>query len=150
MTGRLSKLITSLITVALIAVTEHGSASGPSFATEAEQRVVAFLKNAHTGKAMNEQEWLSRRMRSSAEYRDFGGMESLVRSSTQRAQRFGGLKEIRVLRSKTNAQGSVTVEVEMEFTRAPKDSSGGTSIDDEELKWFMTVVHEEGGLKLEF
>jgi len=77
-------------------------------------------------------------------------MESLVRSSTQRAQRFGGLKEIRVLRSKTNAQGSVTVEVEMEFTRAPKDSSGGTSIDDEELKWFMTVVHEEGGLKLEF
>jgi hypothetical protein len=63
----------------------------------AEFRVKLFLQNAYTGVEMDASDWLSKEMRASDVFNAYGGLKTLVESSTRQAKSYGGFKEIKIL-----------------------------------------------------
>src|SRR5688572_23007035 len=83
--------------VLLLMVLSNGCTTTQS--AEPTARAVQFLTNVHTGKMMDADEWLTRKARSEPGFKAHGGLDTLVKQSTARAERHGGLKSVQVLQS---------------------------------------------------
>jgi len=120
-----------------------------SLADDADAKAQQFLRNAHTGVMMDASAWLSQDMLRSRNFNDFGGLEAIVESSTKQAKRYGGLKDIKVLGSRT--QGSTrSVTLQVLFVRDPRADPGAPTALKEPMIWEIKVLHESGELKLYF
>jgi len=115
----------------------------------ATERVVEFLTNVHTGKEMRADEWLTRQTRAAPAFEGFGGLDALVRQSTARAGRFGGLGSVQILDAKKVGQGYVvTAQVHfVEDYRKPDNSAVGAN---EDMVWRFRLINEGGRWMLAF
>jgi len=115
----------------------------------ATERVVAFLTNAHTGKEMRAEDWLTKQTRSAPAFTGFGGLDAMVRQSTSRAGRFGGLESVQILDAKKVGQGyAVTAQVHfVEDHRKPDNPASGAN---EDMVWRFRLVYEGGRWMLAF
>ena len=115
----------------------------------ATDRVIAFLVNAHTGRQMSADEWLTKNTRSAKAFVGFGGLDGMVRQSTARAARFGGFGSVQILDSKKDGNAYVvTAEVRFkEDHRTPENPATGAS---EDMVWRFRVINEGGKWMLDF
>ena len=115
----------------------------------ATARVVAFLTNAHTGKDMRAEDWLTKQTRSAEAFKAFGGLAALVRQSTARAERFGGLESVQVLdERKVGREYAVTAEVH--FREDHRNPNNAAIAANEDMVWRFRIVDEGGKLLLDF
>jgi len=116
---------------------------------DASDRVVEFLTNAHTGKPMRADDWLTRKARSAEKFVAFGGLDALVRQSTERAARFGGLESVRVVNVKIEGPSRV-VTAEVNFKRDHREPENPAKAASEDMIWQLRVLDEDGTLKVDF
>lgn len=116
---------------------------------EPTARAVQFLTNVYTGKMMNAEEWLTRQARSEPAFNSHGGLDSMVKQSTARAERYGGLKSVRVLQS-TKTEEQIDVKIIILFHQDPSASPDVPNAAKEEMIWNMTAAKEDGNWKLSF
>lgn len=116
---------------------------------EPAARAVQFLTNVHTGKMMKADEWLTRKARSEPAFNAHGGLDAMVKQSTARAERYGGLKSVQVLQS-TKRNEQANVEIRVLFNQDPSASIDAPNAAKEEMIWNVTAVKEDGNWKLSF
>ena len=138
--GKLSTLIVGF----LLSVT--CAASTTSIATD---RVISFLTNAHTGKQMRADEWLTKKTRSAEMFVAFGGLDALVRQSTSSAESYGGLRSVRILVAKREGNTHF-VTAEVQFKEDYRRRQSPVAAEREDMVWQFRVVSEDGVLKLSF
>ncbi|HVN34433.1 MAG TPA: hypothetical protein VMU96_04145 [Casimicrobiaceae bacterium] len=107
----------------------------------------AFVANAHTGQSMRAEQWLTKDVRTAKVFIAFGGIDALIRQTTARADRFGGLKTVEVI-SATPEGGALLVRIEVRFNRDADDGIGSSAAAAEPMIWEMRVVREDGSWKL--
>lgn len=108
-----------------------------------------FLRNAHTGVPMNGSQWLTKAMLKPNMFTGFGGLDRLIEQSTKLANDYGGLKDIRVLRTQRK-QGTTVVTVQVSFVRDPQLDPNAPTALKEPMIWEMKVKQESGHSRLEF
>jgi hypothetical protein len=134
---------------ALMALVLIGT-SCTTYGHEPVARAVQFLTNVHTGKMMKADEWLTRKARLEPAFNAHGGLNAMVKQSTARAERYGGLKTVEVLQV-TKTTERVDVKIRVNFKQDPGSSlSGAPSAPKEEMIWDITAMEEDGNWKLSF
>lgn len=137
------KILSALMALVLMGI------SCTTYGDEPVARAVQFLTNVHTGKMMKADEWLTRKARSEPAFNAHGGLDVMVKQSTARAERYGGLKTVEVLQAtKTNEQADVKVRVL--FNQYPSTSKDAPNAAKEEMVWDITALKEDGIWKLSF
>ena len=106
-----------------------------------------FLRHVHTGQQLRAEDWLSEETRSSEAFIGFGGLDVLVRQSTARADRYGGVKAVRI-RGARGEGGEYFVTAEVLFNRDPTAGDGPAMATHDQMIWEFRVVREEGKWKL--
>ena len=96
---------------------------------------------------MRADDWLTMETRKSEAFVAFGGIEALVRQSTARAERNGGLSSVRVLGTHKEAN-TYLVEVEVQFNRDPSGDNNLATATNERMIWQVRLVYEDGAWKL--
>lgn len=112
-----------------------------SLANDLNHRVTEFYRNCYTGKTMQQGEWFTKQMIDSRSYRQFGGLENLIKFSSSEASREGGLKSIRVLKNESDGTRRL-IEVEVIFNSLRKAINRDYWINDKN-KWKITSRKEE-------
>jgi hypothetical protein len=115
----------------------------PSGCKKASARAVQFLKNAHTGRTMIAKDWLTDEARLAPMFSGFGGVEALVRQSTSRAEKFGGLKTVSVVEARPLKLGC-EVSAEVRFVKDHKDSANPAVAAGEEMIWTFHMIEKNG------
>jgi hypothetical protein len=115
----------------------------PGRCKEASARAVKFLKNAHTGKAMIAKDWLTDEARQSPMFAGFGGIEALVRQSTSRAEKFGGLRAVSILEARPLKLGC-EVSAEVKFVKDHRDPANPAVAVSEEMIWTFQMTEQNG------
>lgn len=113
------------------------------------KRVLQFLTNVHTGQTMKTDEWLVAKMQTAPMFVDFGGLDGMVKQSTVRADKYGGLDFVTVNNVKEfGATYLVTAEVKFKRDhRIPRTEAATTQ---EDMIWIIRVSKERGQWKLSF
>jgi hypothetical protein len=114
---------------------------------EAEIRVVQFLKNAHTGKAMSAEKWMTNEARRAPMFAGFGGLNALVTQSTERAKKYGGLDSIIIL-SKKRIDVSCEVSAEVKFLKDHRDLTNPSVAGNEDMVWTFQMRRQMGLWKI--
>src|SRR5215471_2849886 len=90
--------------------------SGVTFADPRVDVAKAFVTNIHTGQSMRPEQWLTKESRTQEAFVAFGGLDAMVRQTTARADRFGGLKSVEVLRASSKGP-ALLVKIKVRFNR---------------------------------
>jgi hypothetical protein len=112
-------------------------------------RALQFLTNVHTGKSMNEEEWLTKEVRSAEVFRAHGGLEAMVKQSTAHARRYGGLESVQVVQCTTTGD-TVDIQVRVLFKEMPAASADAPTSETEDMVWTIAAVKESGRWLLSF
>jgi hypothetical protein len=105
------------------------------------QRAQEFYNNVYTGKAMQADEWLTKKAQLSPLFKSFGGLDAVVKNSTEEAMRNQGMKYIKLLNVKKKGIYHF-VEFKIFFNNK-QTSSGMDSWVMENGKWKITVKLKE-------
>jgi hypothetical protein len=119
----------------------------PSGCKGASARVVQFLKNVHSGKTMIAKDWLTDEARQAPMFSGFGGVEALVRQSTRSAEKFGGLKAVRVVEARPLKLGC-EVSAEVRFVKDHKDPANPAVAASEEMIWTFHMIEKNGAWRI--
>ena len=128
-------------------ITTSQAGDVPSGCKGASARVVQFLKNAHTGKTMISKDWLTDEARRAPMFSGFGGVDALVRQSTRRAEKFGGLKTVRVVEARPLKLGC-EVSAEVRFVEDHKDPANPAVAAGEEMIWTFHMIEKNGAWRI--
>jgi hypothetical protein len=128
-------------------ITLSQAKAGQDECKEASARAVQFLKNAHTGKAMIAKDWLTDDARQAPMFSGFGGVEALVKQSTSRAEKFGGLKTVSVKEARPLKPGC-EVSAEVKFLKDHKDPANPAVVAGEEMIWTFRMVKKNGAWRI--
>lgn len=119
-----------------------------SYAAESPaDRGVAFLTNVYSGQTMSTEEWLANEARIDAVFRAFGGLDALVKQSTELANKFGGLRAVTVRDVKRDGDTyHVVIEVTfMQNHRTPPSEAMATQ---EDIVWDLQIRNQDGVWKI--
>jgi len=138
----------SLVVIAMSCVILASQAKEvPSECKDASARAVQFLKNAHTGKEMSAREWLTDEARQAPMFAGFGGIEVLVRQSTSRAEKYGGLKSVSVVEARPLKLGC-EVSALVRFVKDHKDPANPAVAAGEEMIWTFHMIEKNKAWKI--
>jgi hypothetical protein len=112
----------------------------------ARNRVIQFLTNAHTGKMMKPEQWLTAEVRAAPSFNASGGLKALVEQSTERAKKYGGLASVTVREVKSQGQ-HCEVTAEVTFRRDHKEP-GNPSAANEDMIWPFIMIKQHGVWKI--
>lgn len=104
-------------------------------------RIVEFNTNIYSGKAMQEENWLTKEARSSELFVSFGGLEALTKNSSAEANKEGGLEFVKVNVLKRD-ENSLTAEVEVTFKSKKVSTSTEVWLSNVDGQWKMTIDHD--------
>jgi hypothetical protein len=110
-------------------------------------RAVEFLTNAYSGQTMQPEEWLTKETRNAPMFKGFGGLDALVKQSTARAQKFGGLKTVTVQDVKKEGD-TYKAAIEITFMEDHKDPSNSAMATQEDMVWNIQIIKQGGRWKL--
>lgn len=136
------KLLFAMVAMSCV-ITFSQARDKPADCQVASARAAQFLTNAHTGKAMTAKDWLTDEARQAPMFAGFGGIESLVRQSTSRAGKFGGLKAVHILEARPLRQGC-EVRAEVKFAKDHKDPANPAIAASEEMIWTFQMMKLNG------
>lgn len=115
----------------------------------ATDRVIAFLTNAHTGVQMRPNDWLTEETSSAELFLVFGGLDALVRQSTESATRYGGLESVQILTAKEDGNAYLVI-AEVHFKDDARRRNAPAKAVSEDMVWRFRVVNQNGKLLLNF
>lgn len=140
-------LIAAVTTIGLIVPLPSYAAEVEGNCDDAKTRVVRFLKDAHTGKSMSEEKWLTEEARRAPVFAGFGGLNALVKQSTARAKKYGGLGPITV-RSTNRVGEACEVSAEVKFLTNHKDPTNPAVAANEDMVWTFQMSIQRGLWKI--
>ena len=115
----------------------------------ASDRAIQFLVNVHTGTNMSASEWLLSSARDSDRFASFGGLDRMVRQTSELAHRYGGLRAIE-LKSVSPTDRGFLVTAEVKFIDDDKRKASPAAAVREDMVWKLRAEKEGGVWKLAF
>lgn len=136
-----------IVTTACLAVSQIQASGGSLDCEAASARAVEFLSNAHSGKRMAAEDWMTASARRAPSFAGFGGVDALVEQTTRRAKRYGGLKSVKVV-SIERAGNECQVKLDVQFMVDPRVPTSPAVSEREDMVWTFKMSNVNGNWRI--
>lgn len=116
-------------------------------AVDPVERAVEFIRNVYSGQTMAAKEWLTEEARNAPMFGAFGGLDAMVKQSTEQAKKFGGLKAVTVRDVKQEGD-TYNVVIVVTFVQDHRIPGGAAMAGQEDIVWDLQIRNQDGLWKL--